>query len=130
FKEQPADPPVTSTHPLHGPWTVQFGKTLQFPALTDWARHADSAIRCFSGTAVYTKTFEWQSTKRAWLDLGKVANVAVIKVNGIDCGTVWTPPFRVDISKALRPGRNTLEIEVTNTWMNRFIGDHRLPEHQ
>lgn len=130
FKEQPADPPVTSTRPLNGAWTVQFGKTLQFPALTDWARHADSAIRYFSGTAIYTKTFRWQGAKRAWLDLGKVANIAVIKVNGIDCGTVWTPPFRVDISKALRPGRNTLEVEVTNTWMNRLIGDHRLPEHQ
>lgn len=130
-EENLAARPETSARPLEdGAWAVQFDTLLQFPALTDWAQHADSSIRYYSGTAVYTRTFQWQGTKRAWLNLGKVANIATVKVNGMDCGTVWTPPFRVDITKALRPGPNELKIEVTNTWMNRLIGDHRLPEQQ
>ena len=44
-------------------------------------------------------------------------------VNGIDCGTAWTYPYRVDISKALKPGMNKIRIEVSNTWANRLIGD-------
>ena len=33
----------------------------------------------------------------------------------------------IEVSKALRPGRNTLEVEVTNLWVNRLIGDERYP---
>jgi len=61
------------------------------------------------------------------LDLGIVADIAEVWVNGQPCGTAWTFPYRVDISKAVRPGRNDLEIKVTNTWRNRVIGDHTNP---
>jgi hypothetical protein len=49
-------------------------------------------------------------------------------VNGIYCGTAWTAPYRVNIAKALKPGVNRLKIAVTNTWANRIMGDHNLPE--
>ena len=65
--------------------------------------------------------------KAVYLHLGAVANMAEVYVNGISCGTVWTAPYRVDISKAIKPGRNELKIEVVNTWANRMIGDARLP---
>jgi len=65
-----------------------------------------------------------------WLDLGDVANIAEVFVNGVPCGVAWTAPYRVDISKGLRTGKNTVIIEVSNTWANRLIGDHNLPEQK
>lgn len=122
---------------LSGDWKVAFdpvyggpSKPVVFKVLKDWSKEVDSLISYYSGTAVYTKSFinEENKNKEFWLDLGAVANIAEVKVNGISCGTVWTAPYRVDISKALRKGKNEISIAVTNTWANRLIGDQRLPE--
>jgi hypothetical protein len=126
------------TQSLDAPWNVHFDTTLGgpstpivFASLEDWSKDANPAIRYYSGTAMYTKIFEWKGgTGRVWLDLGRVANLAGVCVNGVDCGVAWTAPYRVEITKALRPGKNQLRIEVTNTWANRLIGDHDLPEAQ
>jgi hypothetical protein len=125
-------------HTIEGAWTVQFdtayggpAEPLVFPALQDWSLHADDRIRYYSGTAVYSKEIEWNpvtKTNRVWLHLGKIANVAHVKVNGISCGTVWTAPYKIDITKALKKGKNQLQIELTNTWANRLIGDLRSAE--
>ena len=61
--------------------------------------------------------------KRVILDLGKVYDLARVRLNGIDLGVVWKEPFVVDVTGALQEGVNNLEIEVTNTWHNRIIGD-------
>jgi hypothetical protein len=53
--------------------------------------------------------------------------MARVTLNGKKCGIAWKPPYGVDIRDALRPGRNELEIEVVNTWVNRMIGDEQLP---
>jgi hypothetical protein len=117
-------------------WKVSFdpslggplGETL-FTALTDWSKHPDSLIRYYSGTAVYRKTVYLNAIpdERTWLDLGAVADLASIMVNGADLGVLWTAPFRVDISNVIKKGDNFIEIRLTNTWANRLIGDHRLP---
>jgi hypothetical protein len=44
-------------------------------------------------------------------------------INGQLAGTVWKPPYRIDISSHLKPGRNQLELRVVNLWVNRLIGD-------
>ncbi|HEY6505336.1 MAG TPA: glycosyl hydrolase [Chitinophagaceae bacterium] len=121
---------------LKGPWTVQFDKNYGGPShpvifneLTSWSQHNDSSIKYYSGTAVYTRTIEWKSDHngKVWLVFENIYNIATIKVNGIDCGTLWTKPYRAEITKALKPGTNELRIEVANTWANRLIGDLYLP---
>ena len=62
---------------------------------------------------------------RLWLDLGDVKNLAEVLVNGKQLGIVWKKPFRVDVTEALRPGANAVEIKVTNLWVNRLIGDQQ-----
>ncbi|WP_375433761.1 glycosyl hydrolase [uncultured Hymenobacter sp.] len=126
---------------ITGPWQVSFdakasGPTqpLTFNELTDWSKHPDAAIRHYSGTAEYTKTFRWKVKKhnqqRVWLELGQLANLAEVQVNGTPCGISWTAPYRIDITNALRKGDNQLRILVTNTWANRLIGDQALPTDQ
>jgi hypothetical protein len=118
---------------LHtGPWTIRFGteKTITTDTLFDWSKHPDSTLRYYSGIAVYTTTFDGEAnpTNRSiFLDLGKLADIAAVTVNGTDVGTVWTNN-KLDITKAIRPGANELRISVANTWNNRLASDQRLPE--
>ena len=124
---------------ISGPWTVQFDPSiggpkqpLKFDQLSDWTQNPDSSIRYYSGTAVYSNTFHFhqQESRSTWLNVGKVNNLAQVYVNGVDCGVAWTAPYRVDISKALKKGKNTIRIEVVNTWNNRLVGDSHLPKEK
>lgn len=126
---------VTESRAVEGPWSVAFDpayggpeETVIFDELMDWTAHTDSRIMHYSGTASYRTTFDADPLakgERLVLALGTVHNLAEIVVNGRTCGVVWTPPCRVDMTEAVVPGRNTLEIKVTNTWANRLIGDHK-----
>jgi hypothetical protein len=113
-----------------GSWRVDFpaiGREVAREQLFDWSREDDERIRYYSGTATYTASFEWkgESEGRVYLALGEVADVATVRVNGVDCGTVWTAPYRADITRALKRGGNKLEIRVANTWANALNGlDH------
>jgi lysophospholipase L1-like esterase len=124
---------------ISGAWDVSFAPgmgapdKIVFPDLKSWSENSVPAIKYFSGTATYRKTIdipaEFSSkSKRVILDLGAVSNLAAVKVNGIDFGVSWYAPFQLDISAALKPGQNKLEIIVTNTWANRMIGDEQEPE--
>jgi alpha-L-rhamnosidase/F5/8 type C domain len=105
-------------------------KPIIFSDLTDWTQNTDSLVKYYSGTAVYTKTFNFNGDfkNKIWLDLGEFSSIAEVKINGINCGTLWTAPHRLDISKAIKKGENEIIIEVTNTWANRLIGDSKLTE--
>ncbi|MDR1676023.1 MAG: hypothetical protein LBR86_06110, partial [Tannerella sp.] len=127
---------------VSSPWTVTFesdpvkrgpAKPAVFKQLTDWSQNADERIRHFSGTATYRTSFNVQSLNALtvedshfYLDLGKVGAMAKVKLNGQYAGGVWTPPYRLCIDGLLYEGKNTLEIEVVNTWVNRMIGDQYL----
>lgn len=110
-------------------YTVTFatnGKAVNRKGLFDWSKEEDEQIRYYSGTATYKATFRWNNKlkkgQHIYLNLGKVCDVATVRVNGIDCGTVWTAPYRANITAALKKGVNELEIEVTNTWANAIQG--------
>jgi len=104
--------------------------------LTSWTSDAEPEIKYFSGTALYTKSIgvpaAWLDRhSRLELDLGSVKNLAEIDLNGRKLGVLWHAPFRADVTGAVHPGTNQLEIRVTNTWVNRLIGDKQrnTPRH-
>lgn len=121
---------------ITGPWSVSFQPdrgapgTAEFNQLISWTESNDPGIKYFSGTARYGTVFTLPGTlpenARIFLDLGVVKNVAMVSVNNQSFGTLWKPPFRVDVTDALKPGENRLEVNVTNLWPNRLIGDEKL----
>ncbi len=124
---------------VNGPWQVAFdadygfGKTVEWPRLQDWATSEDPEIRHFSGKANYTARITLPArsaaqNERVFLDAGVVEVAAKVRVNGRDVGTLWTAPYRIDVTDALVEGENTVEIEVANLWVNRLIGDAALPD--
>ena len=62
------------------------------------------------------------------LSLGEVRDLAEVTVNGLKMPLLWKAPFEVDVTGALRPGANQVEIRVTNEWTNRLIGDRASPQ--
>ncbi len=127
---------------LSGPWTVHFDpkwggpESVPFDQLVSWTTRPEPGIKYYSGTATYEKTFDLPQSVTGdrrpaiFLDLGSLRELAEVKVNGQSCGITWTPPFRVDITGAVKPGANKLEIDVVNFWPNRIIGDASLPPEQ
>ena len=128
---------LSSGFQMNDKWQIEFDtayggpkEMLVLDSLTDLSKHNNNNIKYYSGTAVYKNTFTLNRFTKAKVQLDKVYNLATVKVNGIDCGTIWTKPYELDISKAVKEGVNTIEIAVTNTWHNRLIGDHLLPENK
>ena len=130
-------PALEKPLPLGGSWQVRFDglgveqpNELEFSQLLDWQNHPRDDIRHFSGTAVYRKSFnvseQWMAkARRLYLDLGRVDIAAEVMLNGQDLGTLWKPPFKMDVSEHLQAGANDLVVKVTNQWNNRLVGDQR-----
>jgi hypothetical protein len=120
-------------------WNLQFDSEFKGPKeivkinkLFDWSTSENEQIKYYSGTASYKKEFVWKgkASDKIWLDLGEIANIAEVSINGKDCGTLWTFPYKTDISKALKKGKNEIIIKITNTWANRLMGDQKLPKEE
>ena len=120
-------------------WTVSFNsdeihrgpsEPVAFKGLTDWTASDNDAIRYYSGSATYNAKFNLASkpTRKVYLSLGDVREMAKVKINGKEVGGVWTAPYRVDVTDAIQQGENDVEITVVNCWTNRLIGDSKLPE--
>ena len=62
------------------------------------------------------------------LNLGGVRDIAEVTLNGQDLGVWWKAPFAADVGARLKAGKNTLVVRVTNTWVNRLIGDEQFPD--
>jgi hypothetical protein len=124
---------------ITGSWNVQFTpgwgapEQVTLPKLESWTQASDPGIRNYSGTATYTKSFDFPAVpagQRIVLDLGQVDVIASVRLNDKDVGTAWKLPYALDITSALVPGTNKLEIRVANLWANRLIADAGLPEAQ
>jgi hypothetical protein len=126
---------------IQGPWQVSFPPdrgappSHVFEKLVSWTEIPDDGIRYFSGTATYQKQFDAPASLlaqggRVELDLGSIRNVAEVELNGKPLGILWKPPFRCDLSGAIRPGNNTLTVKITNLWNNRLTGDQKLPKEK
>ena len=131
--------PLPAPISVKGPWKIDFPagsgapKSVSLDRLASWSENADGGVKYFSGTATYRTRFEVPNGvlakgRVARLDLGDVAVIAEVRLNGKSLGTLWKPPFRVDVTDALKTGANELEVKVTNLWVNRMIGDEQLPD--
>jgi hypothetical protein len=123
---------------IQGPWTLSFPPnwgapaSVQMPHLSSWTASSDPGVKYFSGTADYVKDVRalaawFHPGQRVFLVLEEVRDIAEVSVNGKPVGMVWAPPYRVDVTSALKPGLNKVEIKVTNEWTNRIVGDRLLP---
>jgi hypothetical protein len=127
---------VSQTNPvqLASGWTLDFPPKWGAPAHTNvlelksWTDFDDSGIRYFSGTAVYHTIIHVNSDQlgtghELWLNLGEVHEIAQIRINGVSLTPLWMSPFADRVDKLLHPGDNHVDVEVTNFWPNRIIGD-------
>jgi (4-O-methyl)-D-glucuronate---lignin esterase len=123
-----------------GPWSVTFRgpgapQSTRLLQGHSWTESGDTALKYFSGTATYTRSFNLPASSlrlgaRFVLDLGNVGDLAEVRANGMSAVTVWAPPYRVDLTAMLKPGANRLEIAVTNEFTNRILGDKLLPDNK
>jgi hypothetical protein len=124
--------------PVVGPWKVGFPagwgapETLSVDQLKSWTEmELPAEARAFSGTATYAVEFTMDPSSegsQVELDLGRVEVIASVRVNGAAVGTVWTPPYRLDITRLVKSGVNRLSVDVTSTWFNRLVYDAGLEE--
>ena len=116
---------------IEGAWTVSFNPKMDAPAkvefktLSDWTTNENKNIQYYGGTATYSKTIEFTGdvTKSNFINLGRVEKMAAVRINGKSVGTVWCYPYELNISSALKKGKNTIEVDITNPWWNRIVGD-------
>jgi hypothetical protein len=130
-------PKIETTVTLDAPWEVSFDskwggpERVVFSRLEDWSKRPEPGIRYYSGKATYRTTFDCERLgpqMSYFVALGKVANIASIKINQRDLGVAWCEPWRLQIPKgALQQRGNSLEVVVANLWTNRLIGDSNLP---
>jgi hypothetical protein len=131
----------TTVGTVTGAWQVGFAPNLgappqmTLPVLQSWTENSNTGVKYFSGTATYSRTLTapqtwFTSGSRMLLDLGVVADMAEVSVNGRSLGLVWKPPYRVDVTGVLRAGSNSIEIKVTNEWNSRIMGDQQAPANQ
>jgi len=128
--------PFNTVKTIEGAWNVSFDpefggpENIEFRQLQDWTEHEMRGIKYYSGIVSYEKSFtiDVLEAEKYYINLGEVNDIARVKLNGKDVGVVWCAPWRIDISAALIEGENQLEIEVANRWVNRLLGDSKMPD--
>jgi hypothetical protein len=122
-------------------WEVRFNPGMGAPEsyllekLSSWTELAHEGINYYSGKASYMKEFSLDEESlsgntEAYLVFGDIQEMAQVSVNGIDCGIVWLPPYKVRITPCLKSGSNSINVQLVNTWNNRIVGDMRNPDKE
>lgn len=126
------EPKVTSMDLPSDKWTITFQEnrgapagTQKVPSFTSWTGWRDAGERYFSGTATYRAEFDGThgAGDRVFVALTDLHEICTVRINGQPAGTIWAMPYRLDVTSKLKNGINTLELDVTNLWPNRLIGD-------
>jgi len=128
--------PLPNAVMLDADWTVEFASPagapppLSLPRVAPWTSQSAPEYLYFPSTGKYRRTFDlpdgWRArARRVELDLGHLWAIGEVWLNGHSLGVVWTRPFRVDCTSALRDGSNELVVEVVGTWHNRLVGEAR-----
>lgn len=111
------------------PWNLHFtagGPEIpadqQLSQLVSWTALSDPKLQAFSGTGVYSSSFDLKekTAKEYLLNLNQVDESARVWINGQEVGILWSIPFQARIGKYLKPGNNTIKIEVVNLMANRI----------
>jgi hypothetical protein len=133
-------PELHQIKPIESNWTVDFQNKeigpkipVKFETLTDWSLSENEKIKYYSGTAVYSTSFEINEipeNNELYIDLGDVNVMAKVKLNDVDVGGTWMTPHRLKVTEHLIKGTNKLVIEVVNLWRNQLIKDKNLPEDE
>jgi hypothetical protein len=146
---KPAPTPEKQLADLSNDWMVNFtglNKSVDEATPTDWT--ADPSTIHYSGEGIYTRDFTLAAAPAGpvflEVDGGKpvasparaahsyafydppVQAAALVTINGRSAGALWHPPYRLDVSKLLKPGVNHIEIDVYNTALNAWSA---LPPH-
>jgi hypothetical protein len=136
---QKAPASISNTQPtlFDKQWKIYFDSSLGGPSLplktetlSDISKNENPAVKYYSGSMRYQNTFRVNDVTKTSIGFAEIHDIATVYVNGIDCGTIWTPPYVLDISKAVRKGNNSIEIVVSNTWHNRLLGDAAKPNSE
>ncbi|MDN3496477.1 glycosyl hydrolase [Planococcus sp. APC 4015] len=115
--------------PLDGTWRLDVPGDHPHSSSPHPVRWTDAgaAGRGFSGTAIYRHEFVLDdaaaNSRSVLLAADDVGDIARVVLNGHDCGVVWTAPFHIDVTSAVRPGANSLAIHVATPWRNRLIAE-------
>lgn len=118
-------------------WTVDFQPGRGAPSgpqkvdrFVSWTESGNAGIRYFSGTAAYSTRFSFHrhAGEQVVLRLSDLREIATVRVNGENAGTIWSRPYELDLTGKLKDGENILQLDVTNLWPNRIIGDAQASE--
>ena len=115
-------------------WTLSFPdgwgapSTVPVARFQSWTKWSVPGVRYFSGKATYRTTLKISDALAApgqqlWLELGQLREIATVTINGHDAGTSWRAPYAVRLDGLVHAGENSVEIQVSNLWPNRLIGD-------
>lgn len=133
---------VKKSLPLKDGWRLSFPagwgapESIALESLAPWNQIStlSDEAKAFSGTATYEIDFNADSSMinstSCFLNLGRVANIAEVEINGAHVGTLWCEPYCIDVSGKIKQGENKLKIKVTNTWFNRLVYDSSLQKEQ
>ncbi len=114
---------------LKGVWKFRFADGV--PAISgeyemkgnpvSWTQLPMPDASVYAGTGRYTLTFDHKEKAEEWLlNLGGLCESAQVYINGQEVGLVWSLPYIIKVGKYLKPGKNTLEVDVTNLPANRI----------